>query len=126
MTISARSIEATSAVTENITPYQVITMLLDGSLERVGQAISCLDEGEIDEAAVLVQKTIAIVSGLRESLNIKSGGEIASNLDMLYEYIVAKLDTIGHDKFPIAILNEVHKLLSEVQEGWTGIAQEVN
>jgi len=126
MTMSAKSVETTSAIAENITPYQVITMLLDGALERVDQAISRLDDGEIDEAAVLVQKTIGIVIGLRESLNIKNGGEIASNLDVLYEYIVAKLDAIGKDESPIAVLDEVRKLLSEVQEGWTGIAEEVN
>lgn len=56
MTMSATSIKAEAANTEssNIAPYQVITMLLDGVLERIDKAILCLDEGYVEEAAVLV------------------------------------------------------------------------
>lgn len=125
MTMSAKSIETSSVEPEDITPYQVITMLLDGALERVDKAISRLDEGDIDQAAVLVQKTIGIVSGLRESLNIENGGELASNLDALYEYIVAKLDSMNQEDSPIATLDEVRKLLTEVHQGWTGIEGEI-
>lgn len=126
MTMSAKPMEASSVDAEGITPYQVITMLLDGALERVDQAITRLDEGDIDQALVLVQKTICIVSELRESLNIENGGELASNLDALYEYIVAKLDAIGQECSPIAVLGEVRKLLTEVYQGWSGIKAEVS
>ncbi len=126
MSVKSIEAEASSVESEDITPYQVITMLLDGALERVDKAISRLDEGDIDQAAVLVQKTIGIVSGLRESLNIENGGELASNLDALYEYIVAKLDVIGQEGSPIAALDEVRKLLTEVHQGWTGIEAEVS
>lgn len=125
MTMSATSIKTTSTPVDEITPYQVITMLLNGALERVDQAISRLDEGEFDEAAILVQKTIGIIGGLRESLNFEKGGEITSNLDILYGYIVEKLDKISEEQTPIAVLDEVRKLLSEVHEGWVGIASEV-
>ncbi len=124
MTMSATSIDSSSSVDE-ITPYQIITMLLDGALERVDQAISRLSEGDVDEAAVLVQKTIGIVGALRESLNIDNGGEIADNLDKLYEYIVARLDAIRENDQPITVLDEVRKLLSEVHSGWSGISSEI-
>ncbi len=124
MTMSAKSISATTAL-DDITPYQVIHLLLDGALERVDQAISRLGEGDIDEAAILVQKTIGIVGGLRDSLDMEAGGEIANNLDTLYEYIVARLDAISDNGEPIAVLDEVRKLLSEVHTGWVGIAAEV-
>ena len=124
MTMSAKSISATTAL-DDITPYQVIHLLLDGALERVDQAISRLGEGDIDEAAILVQKTIGIVGGLRDSLDMEAGGEIANNLDTLYEYIVASLDAISDNGEPIAVLDEVRKLLSEVHTGWVGIAAEV-
>ncbi len=124
MTISVTQIKASPTHVDEITPYQVITMLLDGALERVDQAISRLDEGDVDEAAILVQKTIGIVGGLRDSLNFENGGEIAVNLDILYEYIVDKLDSINSNAAPIAVLDEVRKLLAEVHNGWVGIAQE--
>ena len=124
MTMSAKAAELTAAP-EEITPYQVINLLLDGALNRVDQAISRLTEGEIDEAANLVQKTIGIVGGLRDSLDMEAGGDIAKNLDVLYGYIADRLEKIGNDDAPITVLDEVRKLLSEVHEGWVGIADQV-
>ena len=101
---------------DDITPYQLISMLLDGALERIDQAIANLDDGDIDEAGILVNKTIGIVGGLRESLNFEAG-EIANNLNILYEYIIGRLESIGQDS-PIDTLNEVKNLLNEVYLGW--------
>ncbi|ODS24752.1 flagellar export chaperone FliS [Candidatus Endobugula sertula] len=109
---------------ESVTPYQVITLLLSGALERIDQAITNIGDGEIDAAALLVQKTMAIVAGLRESLDLSQGGDIAVNLDALYEYILARLEGIGTDE-PIVTLNEVKSLLQEVHAGWEGISDSV-
>lgn len=108
---------------ETITPYQIITLLLDGALERIDQAINHLSDGDIDEAAILVKKAIGIVGGLRESLNLSEGGEIAGNLDALYEYIVARLESIDADA-PLQALEEVKNLLHEVYLGWDGISSQ--
>lgn len=107
---------------ENITPHQVINLLLDGALERVDVTISRIQNGDLDEALLLVQKTIGIVGGLRESLDLKAGGDIAENLDMLYEYIAYRLDAINLNDSPIPVLNEVRKLLAEIHAGWEGIS----
>ena len=109
---------------ETITPYQVITLLLDGALERIDQAINHLSDGDIDEAAILVQKAVGIVGGLRESLNLSEGGEIADNLDALYEYIMSRLESISDDE-PLIILAEVKNLLQEVYNGWDGISTSI-
>jgi flagellar protein FliS len=125
MSLSAKSIEMKTEVESEITPYRVITMLLDGALERVDQAIISLDEGDFDEANVLIGKTIGIVGGLRESLNTKQGGELANNLDLLYEYIVGQLQVIDEFDEPVIILDEVRKLLNEVHLGWVEIESQV-
>jgi flagellar protein FliS len=109
---------------ETITPYQVITLLLDGALERIDQAINHVSDGDADEASILVQKAIGIVGGLRESLNLSEGGEIADNLDALYEYIMQRLETINDDK-PLIVLEEVKNLLQEVYSGWDGISTSI-
>jgi flagellar protein FliS len=125
MSLSAKSINIKAEPVDEITPYQVITMLLDGALERVDQAIISLDEGDLDEANALVAKTIAIVGGLRESLNTAQGGELANNLDLLYEYIVGQLQVIDDYDEPVIILDEVRKLLTEVHLGWVEIESQV-
>lgn len=125
MSLSVKSIDINAEPVDEMTPYQVITMLLDGALERVDQAIISLDDGDLDEANNLVAKTIGIVGGLRESLNTKHGGELANNLDMLYEYIVGQLQVIDEYDEPVIILDEVRKLLTEVHLGWVEIESQV-
>jgi flagellar protein FliS len=104
-----------------MTPYQVITLLLDGALDRIDQAIGRISSGDVDAAAVLVQKAVGIVGGLRESLDLNSGGDIADNLDALYEYITVRLETITTES-PLETLDEVKNLLQEVHDGWSGIS----
>jgi flagellar protein FliS len=125
MSLSAKSIDIKAEAVDEITPYRVITMLLDGALERVDQAIISLDEGDFDEASILVGKTIGIVGGLRESLDTKQGGELANNLDLLYEYILGRLQVIDEFHEPVIILDEVRKLLNEVHLGWVEIESQV-
>jgi flagellar protein FliS len=125
MSLSAKSIDIKAEAVDEITPYRVITMLLDGALERVDQAIISLDDGDFDEASILVGKTIGIVGGLRESLDTKQGGELANNLDLLYEYILGRLQVIDEFHEPVIILDEVRKLLNEVHLGWVEIESQV-
>lgn len=108
-----------------MTPYQVITLLLDGALDRIDQAIKNISRGDIDAAAVLVQKAVGIVGGLRESLDLNNGGEIADNLDALYEYITVRLENITTES-PLDTLEEVKNLLQEVHEGWSGISDAID
>ncbi len=125
MSLSAKSIDIKAEAVDEITPYRVITMLLDGALERVDQAIISLDDGDFDEASILVGKTIGIVGGLRESLDTQQGGELANNLDLLYEYILGRLQVIDEFHEPVIILDEVRKLLNEVHLGWVEIESQV-
>jgi flagellar protein FliS len=69
----------------------------------------------------LISKSIAIIGGLREALDPTQGGEIAMNLDRLYEYMIARLIEANKVNDP-ALVNEVAGLLREVKSGWDAIA----
>ncbi|MBX2808794.1 MAG: flagellar export chaperone FliS [Cellvibrionaceae bacterium] len=120
MSISATPIEET---VDTMTPHQVITLLLDGALERIDRAASRITEGELDEATQLIQKTIGIIGGLRDSLDFERGGDIANNLDALYDYIMGRLEMMQEDK-PLVVLAEVKDLLYKVYDGWSNISQQ--
>ncbi|MFT7128651.1 MAG: flagellar protein FliS [Gammaproteobacteria bacterium] len=106
---------------EDISPYQVIKLLLDGAMERVNQAKLTLAEGKTEEAGELMARVVGIINGLRGSLDFEKGGEVAVTLDNLYEYINIRLCEAeaedGQD-----VLVETEKLLGEVKAGWDGIA----
>lgn len=122
------AIAVTSAAVEmeqrsdDITPYEVIGLLLDGALERVSQAKTTLAKGNTEEAGQLMARVVDIVNGLRGSLDFERGGELATNLDGLYDYIVGRLCEAEAENGG-EILTETDQLLAEVKSGWDGIAQ---
>ncbi|VAX04640.1 Flagellar biosynthesis protein FliS, partial [hydrothermal vent metagenome] len=68
-----------------------------------------------------IKIAISIISdGLRGSLDMDAGGEIAENLDALYEYMLQRL-MAGHAKNDPVALDEVNTLLREIKSGWDGI-----
>lgn len=108
---------------EKMTSHRVISLLMQGALERVAQARCALvDGGDEEEQVILISKIIAIINGLRGSLNIDEGGEIAVNLNNLYEYILARLNDTDSGVDTV-VLEEVGSLINEVKTGWDAIEQ---
>lgn len=100
-----------------LTSHQVIALLLDGALERVAQAKKAIAEKNDEDKEILMGKIKAIINGLRNSLNMEEGGEIALNLDSLYEYMVNRIEGASTIE-EYSVVTEVGKLLTEVKEGW--------
>ena len=102
------------------TPHQMITMLLDGFIDRVAAAKGAIARGEVGRKGELIGSAIAIIDGLRASLDFERGGEISANLASLYDYIERRLVQAGADS-DATILDEVTTLISEVKSGWESI-----
>jgi flagellar protein FliS len=104
-------------------PHQLIVMLFDGALERIAIAKGAIERENIEEKGQKIGRAIAIVDGLRASLDKEQGGEIANNLDNLYEYMQRRLfeANLNND---LGILNEVADLLIEVRSAWVAIPQD--
>lgn len=111
----------TQAQAAGADPHRLIQMLMEGGLTRLAQARGAMERQQIAEKGELISKAIGIVNGLRQSLDIEQGGEIAVNLDSLYDYMVRRLME-ANLKNDSAILEEVSGLLREVKEGWDAIA----
>ena len=102
-------------------PHKLIVMLFDGALVSVTAAIMNMKAGNIPDKGAAISKAIMIIdSGLRASLDKKAGGEIAEGLDALYEYMGARL-VEANLKNQVEILEEVHRLLSELRSAWNAI-----
>ena len=116
--------KAAAIMAENaaeMTSHQVISLLLDGALERVGQAKQSIAAGNEEDKTVLFNKICAILNGLRNCLNFDDGGDIADNLDALYLYMIDRIEAMSTTE-EYSVMNEVQKLLLEVKEGWDAIA----
>lgn len=101
-------------------PHRLIQMLYEGGLQRIAVAKGAIQRKEVALKGESIGKAIAIVGGLRASLDL-SQGEIPRNLDNLYEYMERRL-LEANLKNDTAILDEVSTLLRDVKSAWDAIA----
>lgn len=112
----------TVSAVEDASPHRLIQLLLDGALERIAVARRALESGQVAARGTAIGKTVDIVSALRSSLNFEAGGEVAANLEALYDYVERRLLQANLEASE-AMLDECARLLHEVKEGWDGIGQ---
>lgn len=106
---------------EEISSHQVISLLMDGALERAGQAITAFDKNQKEDLSILVSKLVAIINGLKNCLDMNAGGEIAENLDALYFYMVEKITQADEQNLK-SVLEETRTLIEEVKTGWDSMS----
>ncbi len=105
-------------------PHKLIQMLFDGAIDRIATAKGHVQREEFEARNEMVNKAIAIIGGLQDSLNMEDGGDIAENLYSLYEYMTRKLFEANACNSE-ACLDEVSSLLGEIREGWAGISDKI-
>jgi flagellar protein FliS len=102
-------------------PHKLIVMLFEGALVAVSMGLQHMKNGDIPAKGKSISKAILIIdSGLRAALDKSAGGEIAESLDSLYEYMGNRL-LMANLKNQPEILEEVHRLLSELKGAWDAI-----
>ncbi len=104
-------------------PHRLVLMLLEGALGKMATVKGLIMRGEIAKKGEVIGQAISIIGGLRSSLDLSKGGEIAANLDNLYEYIERQLIQ-ANLKNNIEIVNEVVSLLREIKTAWDSIPVE--
>lgn len=102
-------------------PHQLIVMLFEGALVAARGGLAHMKGGEIANKGMAISKAILIIeNGLRASLNKSAGGQIAENLDALYDYMGRRLLMANVSNQP-EILEEVIALLADVKGAWDAI-----
>lgn len=110
----------TRTVMDSASPHRLIQMLFEGALDRLASAKGHIQRGEMARKGEMIGKAIAIVDGLRSALDFEAGGEIAANLEALYDYMERRLLQANMDSDPV-ILDEVSGLIHDIKEGWDAI-----
>jgi flagellar secretion chaperone FliS len=101
-------------------PHRLVQMLMEGVLESVAAAKGNMINKYIAKKCKDICTAISIIAGLQASLNKDSGGEVAENLDQLYDYMCRRL-VIANSNNDETILDEVISLMLEIKGGWDGI-----
>jgi len=108
---------------ETASPHKLIHMLLDGALGKIQLARALMEQRQTAGKGEQIAWALSIIEGLKGALDLDAGGEIAANLDALYDYMMRRLVLANLDN-DVTILDEVARLLNEVRMGWNGICPE--
>jgi len=103
---------------------QILLMLYDGAIRFTRHAIEASDAGDVVTKLSRISKAFAIITEFSNSLNHEIGGQIAEDLDGLYQFMLRELgkarkDTTGEH------LKVVEKLLVDLRLTW-GEAVEIS
>ncbi|MEO7051188.1 MAG: flagellar export chaperone FliS [Rhodanobacter sp.] len=106
---------------ESADPHGLITLLMDGALERLVKARAHMLRGEVAAKGETISRCIEIIGGLRDSLDPTVEPAMIGRLDSLYDYMSRRL-LPANLRDDATILDEVSKLLRQVRDSWVQIA----
>ncbi len=105
------------------TPHRVVQMLMAGAIERLIQGKAAMQQGSIAVKGERLGKAMDIVISLRGCLSMEDGGEIATNLDSLYDFMIHQISTANQNNEPEK-LDDVVDILREIKSAWDQIPTE--
>ncbi|MFT6269882.1 MAG: flagellar protein FliS [Alphaproteobacteria bacterium] len=104
-------------------PHRLTLMLMQGAIDKLAYAKGCISRNDLKGRSDNISKSTAIFINLRDTLNVKVGGEFAENLYNLYNYMIDKLTEINVDN-GIAIIDEVISLFGPIKDAWAIIPEQ--
>lgn len=96
---------------------QILLMLYDGAIRFVRQSREAIEAGDNAAKLLYADKAIAIITEFRNTLDHSVGGEIAANLDALYEFMIREI-VRAKVSSTVAPLDPVLRILRELRETW--------
>lgn len=102
---------------ETASPLQLILMLYDGALRFIALGRAGMQARNLFQQNENLQKAQRIVMELTSCLDMKAGGEVATNLFGLYTFVHNELVT-GNMMDDEACLDRAVKILEELRTGW--------
>lgn len=111
------------ATVATASPHKLIQMLFEGALDALAQSKGAIERKDIELRTQRLNKANSIVLGLRDALDLEQGGEVAENLDALYDYIIRGIMQANRDNSAEKV-QEMMNLLVEVKMGWDQMPEE--
>lgn len=104
----------------NASPAERVVLLYDGAIRFMMITRRAIEENNIQARYDNSLKARNIILHLQETLDMARGGDIATNLDNIYTYLILQFPKI--DKNEIEAVDEILKHLKILRESWAKIA----
>lgn len=105
---------------ETAEPLQLIILCYDAAIRDLGEAESLHQKGSMDEAYQKIRHAQDIITELLVGLDYERGGDIARNLNRLYNFVLRQLIGIN-SRHDTSIYRHLIKILSQLKEAWEEI-----
>ncbi len=110
---------------ETASQPQLLLMLFDGAVKKVNIAKKAIRDKNIEKCHTELTKVQRIFIELMVALDLEKGGEMASNLLRIYDFLYHRLvqANIRHDE---SILDECLPIIENLREGWHEAVSKLN
>lgn len=114
----------TGAISAN--PQELVAMLFDGVHAALKKAEWAIEQENVALKGEAITKAINIIeSGLRAALDAENGGDLAEELDMLYDYMGRTLVRANLDS-DASLVAEVDALIENIGSAWKQIGSKMS
>jgi len=113
---------------QTASPGQILILLYEGAVKNVKKATEFLERGDLAGKGLHIGKAHDIINELTNTLNFEVGGDIARNLERLYNFMIEQLvkaNLEGADPGAIDKLRNVQRLLESLLSGWREAVSQV-
>lgn len=104
-------------------PEKLVKLLYDGAikhLEKSKHGLADAKTARSPEVGQSLSRAMGILGELRASLDHAAGGQIAADLDRLYEFSLDQLSQANLTRTPTGVTNTL-QVMRTLKEGWDGI-----
>ena len=101
-------------------PHQLMLMLFDGAIEAMSFTIGAIENNNFELRSKQNSRSITIINGMRECLDMETGGELADNLYSLYQYMTKELFKASYKNDAETIQN-IQTMLKDIRGSWEKI-----
>jgi flagellar protein FliS len=106
-------------------PHQLVLMLFDGYMDALSKARGALQAGQIEAKGRAIGHAVRIIEeGLKASLNLNGGGNLAGDLHDLYAYTIVRL-TYANLHNDERVLDECAALIEPLRSAWKAIGAQI-
>jgi len=102
-------------------PLRLIIMCYDGAIKHLKTARESYEKKDYQTKGVALKKAVDIINELNSCLDMQKGGEIASRLRSLYNFMSQALMEADLKK-DLKVFDSVISQLNELAESWRTIA----
>lgn len=104
------------------TPELMVAMLLEAAQRFLDQAISAMNRNDHAAKGQAVNRVYAIIEELAARLNLEQGGDLASDLDLIYEWWSWEL-LQASAQMETRRLEKMIGLMGELKQSWEQLHQ---